>query len=72
MPIYEFRCKNCGNIFEYLCFKSSDRDQALCPKCGHKKSDLLMSAFSSTSSSSTRKGESSASLSSCSPSGGFS
>lgn len=72
MPIYEFRCKNCGNIFEYLCFKSSDRDQALCPKCGHKKSDLLMSAFSSTSSSSTGKGANRASLSSCSPSGGFS
>ncbi len=72
MPIYELKCKNCGNIFEYLCFKSSDRDQALCPKCGHKKSDLLMSAFSSTSSSSTGKGANSASLSSCSPSGGFS
>ena len=72
MPIYELRCKNCGNIFEHLCFKSSDRDQALCPKCGHKKTDLLLSAFSSINSSNTRKGESRASLSSCSPSGGFS
>lgn len=70
MPIYEFKCKKCGNVFEHLCFKTSDKDQAPCPNCGHKKSDLLMSAFSSASSKNTGQGLNGPS--SCSPSGGFS
>ena len=70
MPIYEFKCKKCGNIFEYLCFKTSDKDEVSCPRCGNKKTDILMSAFSSTNSNNTSQGMSG--LSSCSPSGGFS
>ena len=72
MPIYEFKCKNCGNIFEYLCLKKSDKDQVRCPVCGHDETDVLLSAFSSLNSGNTLKGGSSASSSSCSPSGGFS
>lgn len=71
MPIYEFKCKNCGNIFEYLCLKSSDKDDACCPVCGRKETDVLLSAFSSMNSVNSPGGR--ASLpSSCSPSGGFS
>ncbi len=72
MPIYEFKCKNCGNIFEYLCFKSSDKEQACCPLCGRNETDVLLSAFSTINSSNTQRGENRASSSSCSPSGGFS
>jgi len=72
MPIYEFECKNCGNIFEYLCLKSSDKEQACCPLCGRKETDLLLSAFSSMSSINSQGGEARSSSSSCSPSGGFS
>lgn len=71
MPIYEFKCKNCGHVFEYLCIKSSDRDQAGCPLCGHRETDVLMSAFSSTNSGNPRRGGNMTS-SSCSPSSGFS
>ena len=41
MPIYEFKCKNCGNIFEYLCLKSSDKDNASCPSCGRKETAVF-------------------------------
>ena len=71
MPIYEFKCKNCDNIFEYLCFKSSDKDQASCPECGRKETELLLSAFSSTTSINSGGGAFTSS-SSCSPSSGFS
>jgi len=32
MPIYEFKCSKCGEVFEYLQFKSDDKC-ALCPSC---------------------------------------
>jgi len=67
MPIYEFKCKECGNEFEYLCFSSNDEKEAKCPKCGAHKTERLLSCFSSVSS-----GGELASASSCSPSGGFS
>lgn len=69
MPIHEFKCKNCGNVFEYLCIKSTDKDQASCPLCGREEADMLLSAFSSMNSSKTQSGDM---ASSCSPSGGFS
>ena len=67
MPIYEFKCKKCGNEFEYLCFNSSDEENAECPKCGAQETEKLLSCFSSVSS-----GGGLAATSSCSPSGGFS
>jgi putative FmdB family regulatory protein len=36
MPIYEFECTACGNIFDRL-QKISDPDPAVCPNCGKKK-----------------------------------
>ena len=33
MPVYEYKCENCGNIFDE--FKHTYREnQAVCPKCG--------------------------------------
>ncbi len=71
MPIYEFRCKNCGNVFEYLCIRSKDRDQVHCPQCGSKDTEALLSTFSSINSGSNLRGSRST-LSSCPSSGGFS
>ncbi|MBN1625244.1 MAG: zinc ribbon domain-containing protein [Deltaproteobacteria bacterium] len=71
MPIYEFRCKKCGNIFEYLCLKSSDRENATCPSCGQGKAEVLLSTFSSAGAGSAGGGAS-LSSSSCSSHGGFS
>ncbi|MGH8090755.1 MAG: FmdB family zinc ribbon protein [Rudaea sp.] len=36
MPIYEFECTACGNIFDRL-QKISDPDPTACPECGKKK-----------------------------------
>ena len=32
MPMYEYRCNKCGEIFEELV--SSDDEKVPCPKCG--------------------------------------
>jgi len=49
MPIYEFRCKECNYVFEEFVFSSSQvSDGIICPNCGAKNVDKLMSAFSSS------------------------
>jgi putative FmdB family regulatory protein len=72
MPIHEFKCKNCGNLFEYLCFRKDDKDHVLCPSCGHGKVEVLLSTFSSLGSMSKSVAAGLPSGSSCSSSGGFS
>ena len=46
MPIYEYRCPNCGNEFELRRPFSSADEPASCPKCG-KNAEKLLSAFAS-------------------------
>ncbi len=46
MPIFEFRCKDCGRLFEVL-FKSRDEKlKVTCPACNSKKSEKVLSVFS--------------------------
>ena len=45
MPIYEFKCENCGHDFEKLVFKG-DEKFVTCPECGGKKIEKLMSTSS--------------------------
>lgn len=33
MPIYDFKCKRCAEVFEIVCSISA-RDQQQCPHCG--------------------------------------
>lgn len=33
MPLYDFKCDDCSEIFTVMC-KIADRDQQKCPKCG--------------------------------------
>jgi len=60
MPLYEYRCRGCGDTFETL-RGSHDKDADVeCPQCGEKKAEKLISACRVT------KGDtSSASASSC-------
>ncbi|MCG6537239.1 MAG: zinc ribbon domain-containing protein [Syntrophales bacterium LBB04] len=72
MPIYEFRCNACGNVFERLVFSGDKKDNILCPSCGGSDTCKLMSAFSCPVPSSDAGLGSSASSSCSTRSGGFS
>ncbi|MBN1851041.1 MAG: zinc ribbon domain-containing protein [Deltaproteobacteria bacterium] len=71
MPIYEFKCNQCGKNFEKLVFPSDDEGTFTCPSCGRKDVSRLLSAFARSSSNSL-SGLANSVSSSCSPSGGFS
>ncbi|RTZ94934.1 MAG: zinc ribbon domain-containing protein [Deltaproteobacteria bacterium] len=45
MPIYEYKCEQCGHSFEKLVF-AGDREKIICPKCGAPKTKKLMSCAS--------------------------
>ncbi len=44
MPIYEYRCENCGEVSEILVGLSTADNELSCPKCGGKRMEKLMSA----------------------------
>ncbi len=46
MPIYEYRCDECGKVNEVLVF-SSNINEVTCPACGSVRMTKLMSATSS-------------------------
>ncbi len=47
MPIYEYRCKDCGKTFEKLVFSSSQSENVECEHCKSKNTEKLVSAISS-------------------------
>jgi putative FmdB family regulatory protein len=48
MPIYEYRCKACGERFEAL-RPVGDRGKSLtCPECGKKGAEKLPSVFAAS------------------------
>ncbi len=68
MPLYEYRCKTCGEVFEKM-VRWSEMDRAqVCPKCQSEDTQKQISLFASHGSSGIF---SSASSSSCGSSGGF-
>ncbi|UCH08067.1 MAG: zinc ribbon domain-containing protein [Deltaproteobacteria bacterium] len=70
MPIYEFKCNKCENVFEQLVFPSDGDIKPPCPSCGENDTCRQMSSFSCGSSD---KSLSSGFSSGCaSPSSGFS
>jgi putative FmdB family regulatory protein len=50
MPIYEYRCKECGNAFSRLQRVGAGSDGVKCPKCEGDSIERLPSTFASTSS----------------------
>ncbi len=46
MPLYEFKCDDCGYLFEKLCFKPEDERDVKCSRCGSKKVVKVLSSFS--------------------------
>lgn len=47
MPIYEYKCQNCGEIFEEFQSIGAGNEYVVCPKCGTARPERLFSAFSS-------------------------
>lgn len=42
MPIFEYRCKECGNLFEKLV---RGKERVSCPECSSRKLTKLFSTF---------------------------
>ena len=68
MPIYEYRCQDCGEKFEKLVRGNSEQPELACPNCGGKQAQKLLSTFG-TSGFSTTPNLSSSSPDLCRPSG---
>lgn len=47
MPIYEFRCESCQEVFEHLAMSSGDNIELKCPHCGGQELSRVMSACAS-------------------------
>lgn len=46
MPIFEFKCTNCGEFVEVLVMgNSSDEDEIRCPKCDSQSFERVMSVM---------------------------
>jgi putative FmdB family regulatory protein len=44
MPIYEYRCVNCGNVFEFLTGAGGTEEIPACEKCGGGAFQKLISS----------------------------
>jgi len=64
MPLFEYRCGNCGKSFERIVLGQTT---VVCPECESRKVTKLLSVFaiSSSNGGSARPSESSASCGSC-------
>ena len=43
MPIYEYRCQDCGKINEFLLGVNEDKIEIKCKKCGSMRLDKVFS-----------------------------
>ena len=46
MPMYEFRCLKCNEVFEFLLVKSGDDIEMQCPHCRAEDFERVMSTTS--------------------------
>lgn len=50
MPIYEYHCKKCNTIYQFLVTASRKEEEIECPNCHIKNLERVMSRFSTISS----------------------
>jgi putative FmdB family regulatory protein len=48
MPIFEYKCNDCGKKFDILHKSSVNLEEVACPDCQSKNSTKLLSAFSAS------------------------
>lgn len=64
MPLYEYRCKGCGERFEKLVRSVDSTTDLRCPRCGSAEAERLVSSFGVAG-----RGSGTAGSGSCAPSG---
>ncbi len=45
MPMYEYKCAKCGEVFEELVRSAADEKGLSCPVCGGRKCGKVFSVF---------------------------
>ncbi len=45
MPLYEYKCSDCGEQFETLVTSRDKANKATCPSCGSGKTERMLSTF---------------------------
>ena len=46
MPIYEYKCLKCEEVFDYILIKTDDEGPSECELCGHDSVEKIMSSGS--------------------------
>jgi putative FmdB family regulatory protein len=64
MPLFEYRCKECGHVTEFL-EKAGTKAEHPCEQCGSKKTDRILSAFAVGESGASRSSQSSCPTGTC-------
>jgi putative FmdB family regulatory protein len=70
MPIYEYKCRECGDKFENLVRSPNSQEDPTCPVCNSPKVERRVSVCGCLGSAHIDSGASSVSSSACAPSGG--
>jgi len=68
MPVYEYRCNQCGAAFEKMVRWSEAGSSPVCPNCQSEDTHKKISIFASLG---TSTGATTASIGSCSSTGAF-
>jgi len=48
MPIFEYRCHECQEVFETLQLSREAAEDTECPGCGSERTEKLVSAFATS------------------------
>lgn len=65
MPIYEFRCIECGDVFERLFMYSDEKVDLCCPRCTSESIERVVSRSSYAVGASGKGGRSNITTKSC-------
>ncbi len=57
MPIYEFRCLECNDLFEILLMNDDDKAEMRCPKCKGENFERVLSSAAFNMDASSAKGQ---------------
>jgi putative FmdB family regulatory protein len=49
MPLYEYRCRDCGHRFEVLQRSGAGAEGVECPRCGAARPERTLSTFATAS-----------------------